>query len=184
MSSLVEAEASHTGLIGMNNFMTYSLCSSPLSGPALILNPARACPCSHLDKSLKSPGLEDGCHNTLPWSPVAALLWVSVSGCSSSCSGSSEALWGFRFGFGGRTILLLGSPKLNRVRPGWLLDGVTSKENSCRRCDGDSRGGSVPSLRVELLSPEPESAELAEMTTSKDQGRTENQCLFIFFARA
>lgn len=28
------------------------------------------------------------------------------------------------------TILLLASPKLNRVRPSWFLDGVTSKENT------------------------------------------------------
>lgn len=88
---LGEAEASHTGLIWMNNFITYSLCSSPLSGPVFNLNPARVCPCSHLDKSLKSPGLEGWGHTTLLWCPV--LLWVGVSVCSSSCSGSSEALW-------------------------------------------------------------------------------------------
>lgn len=55
---------------------------------------------------------------------------------------------------------------------------------TCRKCDGHSGGGSVPSVRIELLSPGPESAVLAEMTTSKGQGRMENQCLFVFFARA
>lgn len=54
---------------------------------------------------------------------------------------------------------------------------------TCRECDGDLGGGSVPSLSIELVSPGPESAGLAEMTTSKGQSRMENQCLFVFFAR-
>lgn len=52
------------------------------------------------------------------------------------------------------------------------------------KCDGDSGGGSVPSLRVELVSAGPESAVLAEMTASKGQSRMENHCLLVFFARA
>lgn len=55
---------------------------------------------------------------------------------------------------------------------------------TCWKCDGDSGGGSVPSLRIELLSPGPESTELAEVTTSKGQGRMEDHCLLVFFARA
>lgn len=47
---------------------------------------------------------------------------------------------------------------------------------ACRKCDGDSVGGSVPlesGLNCEV-SPGPKSAVLAEMTSSKGQGRMEN----------
>lgn len=70
-------------------------------------------------------------------------------GCPSLFSHSSEALWYvWRLILEVWTFLLLGSLQLDRVRPGWLSDGVTSEENAgvnCRKRGHNSGDGSVPS---------------------------------------
>lgn len=88
---LGEVEASHTGLIWMNNFIPYSSLQLPFVWPY-------SQPESSQGLSLQSLGQGPevtwagglGSHHTA-LCPV--LLWVGVSVCSSSCLGSSEALW-------------------------------------------------------------------------------------------